>query len=65
MAGLFPRYVEQEDVEDLLKLVSIGELENTLKWFKKEKSPSLDNWSIELYISFFDLLGEDLLHSIE
>lgn len=41
------------------------ELEGTLKWFKKDKSPGLDGWPMEFYLDFLELLGEDLLAVIE
>lgn len=31
---LFPRFVKQEEGSELTKEVSLGELEDTLKWFK-------------------------------
>jgi len=39
------------------------ELEATIKWFKKDKS--LGRWTIEFYIAFFDILGDDLLKIVE
>jgi len=45
--------------------VSKEELEATIKWFKKDKSPGLDGWTIEFYISFFEILGDDLLKIVE
>eukprot|EP00253_Pinus_taeda_P034161 PITA_34161 len=65
IAELFPRYIDQEDSEELLKEVTMAELEATLKWFKKDKSPGPDGWTIELYLAFFDLLGNDLLKIVE
>lgn len=41
------------------------ELEATLKWFMKDKSPGPDGWTIEFYLAFFDVLGTNLLHVIE
>lgn len=43
----------------------MGELEATLKWFKKYKSPRPDGWPVEFYTAFFELLGEYLLKVIE
>lgn len=43
----------------------MGELEYTLKWFKKDKSPGPDGWFVEFYTAFFEILGEDLLKVIE
>eukprot|EP00253_Pinus_taeda_P008243 PITA_08243 len=41
------------------------ELESTIKWFKKDRSPGPDGWTIEFYSAFLDLLGNDLLNIIE
>lgn len=52
-------------MEDLIKHVTMGELESTLKWFKKDKSQGLDGWSVEFYLSFFDIIGPNLLKVIK
>eukprot|EP00253_Pinus_taeda_P032140 PITA_32140 len=65
VAGHFPRFIEEEDAADLEAPVTMAELESTIKWFKKEKSPGPDGWTIEFYASFFDLLGEDILKVVE
>ena len=52
-------------MEDLTQPVMIQELEGTLKWFKKDKSPGPDGWPLEFYLAFFDLLSGDLLEVIE
>eukprot|EP00253_Pinus_taeda_P020940 PITA_20940 len=65
VAELFPRYIEQEDYEELQKEVTMVELEATLKWFKKDKSPGPNGWTIEFYLAFFDILGNDLLKIVE
>lgn len=52
-------------MDDLTSPVSLAELEGTLKWFKKYKSPGLDGWSIEFYLAFYELLGQDLLNVVE
>ncbi|MCY6524977.1 hypothetical protein, partial [Actinobacillus pleuropneumoniae] len=44
--------------------VTLGELEATMRGFQKEKSPGPDGWTIEFYLAFFDLLGQDLLRVI-
>jgi len=44
VAHLFPRFIEREDVMDLYREVTLGELEASLKWFKKDKGPGLDGW---------------------
>jgi len=45
--------------------VTKEELEATIKWFKKDKSPGPDGWAIEFYIAIFDILGDDLLKIVE
>lgn len=60
MAGLFPSFVDQEVSKRILLLITLGELEGTLKIFKKDKIPRPDGW-IEFYLAFFELLGNDLL----
>lgn len=65
VAELFPRFVEQEDTENLMIVVSKEELEATIKWFKKDKSPGPYGWTIEFHIAFFDILGDDLLRIVE
>eukprot|EP00253_Pinus_taeda_P030816 PITA_30816 len=65
VAENFPRFVLQEEPVDLTKEVTIDELEATIKWFKKDRSPGPDGWTIEFYIAFLDILGNDLLRIIE
>eukprot|EP00253_Pinus_taeda_P023046 PITA_23046 len=65
MAEKFPRFFLQDESEDLIKAVSMEELESTINWFKKDRSPGPDGWTIEFYIAFLDLLGNDLLNIIE
>jgi hypothetical protein len=33
--------------------------------FQKNKIPGLDGWNIEFYLSFYDLIGKDLLVVVE
>jgi len=33
--------------------------------FQKDKSSSLDKWTVELYLGFFELLSADLLQVVE
>jgi len=65
VAEKFPRFVLQEESDDLTKEVTMEELEATIKWFKKDKSPGPDGWTIEFCIAFFDILGNDLLKIVE
>jgi len=45
LTGNFPSFVD----------FSSEELEGTLKWFKKDKSPKLDGWTIQFYLDFMSL----------
>lgn len=63
--GLFPCFIDQDESDDLIKPVSMGELEITLQWFKKDKSPGLDGWSVEFYMAFYDTIRQDLLLVVE
>jgi hypothetical protein len=47
------------------KPVSITELKDTIDNMPKEKSPGLDGWTQELFHSFFDIMGLDLLRAVE
>lgn len=51
--------------QELVGEVSMRELEDTLKMMKKEKSLGPDGWIVEFYVTFFEVLGVDLLHIIE
>jgi hypothetical protein len=65
LADLFPQMVNEEDSRSLYRPVTIEELKSVLFHFKKEKSPGPDGWTIEFFIFFFDLVGEDLLAFVE
>lgn len=65
VAGLFPRYVGEEEENELIAPVTLEELEGVLKWFKKDKISGLDGWPIEFYSAFYDFMVMDLLRVIE
>eukprot|EP00253_Pinus_taeda_P031123 PITA_31123 len=65
IVGHFPKFLNEDESEALFDPVTPRELESTLKWFKREKSPGLDGWTIEFYITFYDLLSNDLLRVVE
>lgn len=62
---LFPRFTDMEEAEHHNREVTMGELEATLKWFKRDKSPGPDGCSIEFYLAFFEVIRNDLLKVIE
>jgi hypothetical protein len=65
VASQYPKMLDENEAGELYKPVTLLELEAILKLFKKEKSPGPDGWSVELYLHFFDLMGEDLLALVE
>eukprot|EP00253_Pinus_taeda_P003055 PITA_03055 len=65
VAQLFPCFLDQEEGRELIKEVTLEDLEATLKWFKKDKSHGPDGWTVEFYLEFFEILGLDLLKVVE
>ena len=62
---LFPSYLTEEDREAFTSPVTLSEVEDALKTFKKDKAPGPDGWTVEFYLCFFDLLGPSLLNLVE
>lgn len=65
ISRLFPLFVNHDALEDFTKPMTMGELESSLKWFKKDKITGLDGWTIEFYHAFFEIIGLDLLKVVE
>jgi hypothetical protein len=65
VARLFPRFIEEDEVEPLTAPVSEKELLEVLQSFQKGKSPGPDGWPIEFYLGCIDILGTDLLKVVE
>jgi hypothetical protein len=64
-ANLFPRLVNMEDTLLLERPCTKEELWDVPKYFAKDKSPRLDGWTIEFFLHFFELVGEELLKVVE
>eukprot|EP00253_Pinus_taeda_P010417 PITA_10417 len=64
-AQCFPRFVEEEEAEDLSRPVSKEEVEAAMKIMAKDKSPGPDGWTIELFLFFFDVIGSEITDVIE
>ena len=45
--------------------ITLAEDEGDLKSLKKDKSPKPDGWPVEFFLGFFDLVGGDLLTTVE
>ena len=54
-----------EDNLDLMKPVTLQEIQHILTISKNDKSPGPDGIPVEIYRCLFDVLGEDLLRVIE
>jgi hypothetical protein len=65
VARLFPRFVEEEDNQSLMAVVTEKELLEVIHSFQKGKIPGPDGWPIEFYLGFFDLIGQDVLKVVE
>eukprot|EP00253_Pinus_taeda_P002268 PITA_02268 len=64
-AQYFPRFVEGEEAEDLFREVTKEEVESIIKSMAKDKSPSPNGWTVELFIHFFELIGDELTKVVE
>jgi hypothetical protein len=65
LASQFPHMVTEEDSILLERICTKEELWNILKDFAKDKSPGPDGWTVEFFLHFFELVGEDLLGMVE
>ena len=61
----FPKFLDEDGNRDLFVKFTEGELKETIHIFQKDKSPSSDEWTIEFYVAFFDLIAADLLQVVE
>jgi hypothetical protein len=64
-AKIFPRFVEDDERESLMEEVTEHELLAVMNTFQKGNSPGPDGWSIEFFLGFFDLLGNDILKVVK
>jgi hypothetical protein len=61
----YPSFFTERDVQELEKPSSVEEIKLVLKSFSKDKSPGPDGWTVEFFLSFFDLIGNDVLEAVE
>jgi hypothetical protein len=57
-------FTEEEGIR-LADPVTLAEILSTLKGFKCSKSPGPDGWTVEFFLAFFDLLGNEILEMVE
>ena len=62
---LYPSFLSEEEDYSFKSVVALVEVESTLKGFKKDKIPGPDGWPIEFFLSFFKLVGDELLKAVE
>ena len=58
-------FLSPEDGEEIGKPVTLSEIEEALKQFSKDKSPSPNGWTLELLLTFFDMIVSDILAMVE
>jgi hypothetical protein len=61
----YPRIFSEEEGLKVVEPVTLSELLATLKGFTVSKSPGPDGWTVEFFLAFFDLLGNELLEAVE
>eukprot|EP00253_Pinus_taeda_P022407 PITA_22407 len=61
----FPRFIKEDEAVELSIPVSKEEVEATMKNMAKDKSPSPDGWTIELFLHFFYLIGSRITEVVE
>jgi hypothetical protein len=65
VASLFPHSVSKDDSHTLDSPCTIQEIRASLKSFSKDKSSGPNDWTIEFYLHFSDLVGLDLPELVE
>ncbi|KAH9294276.1 hypothetical protein KI387_040518, partial [Taxus chinensis] len=65
VASYFPKFVSEEDNQQLYEVVSQDELSTVLTSFQKARSLGPNGWTIDFFLGFFDMLGDDLLNVVE
>jgi hypothetical protein len=61
----YPRIFSEEDDLRIVDPVTLLEILSTLKGFAASKSLRPDGWIVKFFLSFFDLLGNELLEAVE
>eukprot|EP00253_Pinus_taeda_P030772 PITA_30772 len=64
-AQCFPRFIEEDEATELSIPITKEEVEAAMKNMAKDKSPSPDGWTIELFLHFFDLIGFEITDVVE
>eukprot|EP00253_Pinus_taeda_P002680 PITA_02680 len=62
---IFPRFIEENEAEELSIPVTKEEVEAAMRNMAKDKSPGPDGWTVELFIHFFDQIGSEITEVVE
>jgi hypothetical protein len=65
VANLYPQMVSGGRYTVLEKPCTLEDILNILKDFTKDKSPGPDGWTMEFFLHYFELVGDDLLGMVE
>jgi hypothetical protein len=61
----YPRMFTEEDNIRVCEQVTSVEILKTLKGFKGSKSPGPDGWTVEFFLVFYDIFGNNILEMVE
>jgi hypothetical protein len=61
----YPRMFSEEEGNKIEELVTLEEIIYTLKGFSASKRPGSDGWTVEFFLAFFDLVGNEILDMVE
>ena len=61
----YPSFFYEEEGSSVVRPVTLDEINKVLERFEKGKSPGLDGWTMEFFLEFFDILGEELFDVVE
>jgi hypothetical protein len=65
LSGQFVSIVTVDNLVQLERPCTKEDLWKILKDFAKDKSPGLDGWTVEFFLHYYELVGEDLLGMVE
>jgi hypothetical protein len=62
---LFPRYISKEESTKIDSPVTKHEILDILKLFAVDENPGPDEWTVDFYTKFFDVVSDDLVDLFE
>ena len=60
-----PHFFTYEEINEVGKHVTLQEVEKIVELMPKDKIPSLDGWTQDIFHHFFDIMGKYLLNEVE